>query len=46
MARTSYVAPRVVETYESGELSKMWSTSRRSTDRSREESVLAKLLAE
>ncbi len=46
IAKTSYVAPRVVEAFEEGELARRWSTSRRSQERSREESVLAKLLAE
>jgi DNA topoisomerase-1 len=46
IARDSYVAPRVVEAYEDGDLARHWSASRTSSDRTREESTLAKLLAE
>lgn len=45
VARTSYVAPQVVDAQKNGSLDAIWRASRSSTWRSREESVLTKLLA-
>jgi DNA topoisomerase I len=46
VARDSYVAPAVVEAYESGGLHRHWLKSRGSTLRSREESGLLKILGD
>jgi len=45
VARESYVAPAVVESFVTGSLRRHWATSRSSTLRSRPESTLLKALS-